>query len=72
MQETIKQLVISLIKNEPENDTDLFSIGLDSLSVLQLIVLIENEFNVNISDDDLILDNLRTIMTITHMVEKYV
>lgn len=72
MQETIKQLVISLIKNEPENDTDLFSIGLDSLLVLQLIVLIENEFNVNISDDDLILDNLRTIMTITHMVEKYV
>ncbi|MFL6622879.1 MAG: acyl carrier protein [Sulfurifustis sp.] len=49
----------------PTRDTDLFdSAALDSLSFVELLVQLENEFGVKVSLADLELDNFRSIARI--------
>lgn len=40
----------------------------DSLGIQQLIMFIENEFKIDIADDDLIPDNFETINDIEHFI----
>lgn len=54
------------------NDTDLRNYGLNSITSIELIVKLEDEFNISISDDDLIIDNVCTVNKIVQLLEKYV
>ena len=52
-------------------EDDLLNMGiLDSLGLMNLLVHIENEFGLQISIDDLELDNFRTIATIAEFVRQ--
>jgi len=42
---------------------------IDSLGMLKLVSVIEEEFDVEIDDDDIVPDNWRTIRDITSLVE---
>ena len=42
---------------------------IDSLSMLKLVSLIEQEFDIEIDDDDVVPDNWRTIKHIAALVE---
>ena len=53
------------------NDTDLRNYGLNSITSIELIVKLEDEFNIAISDDDLIIDNVSTIDKIVQLLKKY-
>jgi methoxymalonate biosynthesis acyl carrier protein len=54
----------------PAIDTDLFDTGiLDSLAFVELLLRLEQEFGVDVSVDDLELDNFRTLGTIAQFVE---
>lgn len=55
-----------------EADRDLRSLGLNSLSAVELIVELENELNIMIDDDDLLLDNLSTLKDIEQLLGRYV
>ncbi|MEK3789396.1 acyl carrier protein [Paenibacillus sp. FSL K6-1230] len=55
-----------------EADRDLRSLGLNSLSAIELIVELENELNIVIDDDDLLLDKLSTLSEIEQLLSKYV
>ncbi|MFB5678574.1 acyl carrier protein [Paenibacillus terreus] len=55
-----------------EADRDLRSLGLNSLSAVELIVELENELNIIIDDDDLLLDNLSTLNEIEQLLGRYV
>lgn len=55
-----------------EADRDLRSLGLNSLSAIELIVELENELNIVIDDDDLLLDKLSTLSEIEELLGKYV
>lgn len=55
-----------------EADRDLRSLGLNSLSAIELIVELENELNIVIDDDDLLLDKLSTLSEIEQLLGKYV
>jgi len=57
---------------EMGNDTDLRNYGLNSITSIELIVKLEDEFNISISDDDLIIDNVCTVNKIVQLLEKYV
>lgn len=46
--------------------------GVDSLSLVTLIVMIEETFGVHFSDDDLQPDHLNTLYDLILLVEKYI
>lgn len=52
-------------------DSDLFLAGLDSLGVLKMISYIENEYDIEIEDEDLTMENMHTVISICKMIEKY-
>ncbi|MEK3864593.1 acyl carrier protein [Paenibacillus sp. FSL H7-0716] len=49
---------------EVGSETDLRDEGLDSLKMIALIVSIEVEFDIQIDDDDLLIDNFSSIKKI--------
>lgn len=52
-------------------EDDLFERGLDSMKCIQLIVLLEDEFNVVFEEEELVLDNLSTVNDfIAHLKSK--
>lgn len=52
-------------------DTDLYSVGMDSLLFIQLIVLLEAVYSIEIDDEDLLIERFSTINKIIHTLEKY-
>ncbi len=68
----IKQFLKRFFRNhEPKDDDDIFALGfVNSLVALQLVTFVEKEFGISIEDDDLDLDNFRTINCIEALIEK--
>ena len=51
-------------------DTDLIATGsLDSLSVMELVAFLTDEFNIKIAATDITPTNLRSVTTLTALVE---
>jgi acyl carrier protein len=54
-----------------QDDDDFFALGLaNSLFAMQLVLFVEQEFDITIDGDDLNLDNFRTINAITDLVKR--
>ena len=51
-------------------DCDLYAEGLDSMAMMQLILLLEQEMDVRIEPDDLGRENFQTLTSIATLVEK--
>lgn len=51
---------------------DLREIGLDSITSIELIVLLENEFDISVDDEDLLIDNFNTVPKVKSLVQKYI
>ncbi len=68
--------VLEIIETELEKkldlSEDLFDNGLDSLGVLRLLAMIEEEFSIEIPDEELILENFQTPKNLMDLVNKYV
>ena len=61
---------LRLEENEITPEKNLFNdLGADSLDVVELLVLLEREFNVKFSEDDT--SNVKTVGDIYAMIEKY-
>ena len=58
------------IKIQIEEDLSLQ--GLDSLKMVQLIVWIEEEFEIVIDDEDLLFENFENILKISGIVSRYI
>lgn len=50
-------------------DTDLVEYGLDSINAIELIVRLEEEFEIEVDDDDLLIDNINTINKLISIIE---
>lgn len=77
MQEKIKQLLFDVLEIDSgdvklEKDTNLIELGLDSLKAIELVVLLEDGFDISISDEDLLVDNLATIEDIVDLISPYI
>ena len=56
---------------ELEPDDDIFSLGfVNSLLAMQLVAFVEKEFGIRVEDQDLDLDNFRSIDAIARLVER--
>lgn len=76
MKERLIKLIKSIFDFEvDENDIskvhDLVEdLGLDSLQLVELVVCIEDEFNINIEDDDLDIEKISSIDNLCKLIEK--
>ena len=53
------------------DDEDIFALGfINSLAALQLVQFLEKEFEVAIEDEDLDLDNFRTLSKMDDLLER--
>lgn len=74
--DSITNRVLEIIETELETklelSQDLFDNGLDSLGVLRLLAMLEDEFSIAIPDEELVLENFQTPKNLVDLVEKYV
>ena len=62
-----------LLREDPLGpEDDLFDAGFDSMSLSRILVFVEEEFGVTIPDEDVVLDEISTLKTMTAFVEGYV
>lgn len=76
----IEQKLKDVIANVATQDVDAESItektiltndlGYDSVQVIKLVVELENEFNIEIDDDDLDIENLTVYSKLHKMIER--
>ena len=59
------------ILNELDNDTDLTTLGLDSINVVYVIGDLEETFGIICAPEDLLLDNFSTYNHIISLIQRY-
>lgn len=64
-----KNIELSLPIEKISNIDDLTTLGMDSISVIKVIVAIESEYGFEFADEDLNIDNFRTINNLVSYVE---
>ena len=73
--EAIKERIVKIAEETIdaylEEDEPLMESGVDSLSLVTLVVSIEEAFSVAFLDDDLQPENLRTLSSLISLTEKY-
>jgi acyl carrier protein len=72
-QETkIKQFLSRFFKSHDlQPEEDIFALGfVNSLLAMQLVAFVEKEFGIKVEDEDLDLDNFRSIGAISRLVER--
>lgn len=56
---------------ELKDDDDIFALGfVNSLFAMQMVMFVEGEFGIRVENEDLDLDNFRTVDAIAALVEK--
>ena len=68
--EVINQLMEENKINESNTNESLLAHNIDSLKFIQIIVLLEEAFNIEFPDDSLIMDQYATFGSIVDMVKK--
>lgn len=68
----IKEFLSRFFKNHDlQPEEDIFALGfVNSLLAMQLVAFVEKEFGIRVEDEDLDLDNFRSIQAISNLVAK--
>lgn len=73
----LENKLINVIQNQVlggadpiDTDTPLFDIGLDSMAIMQLMLLIESECDVMLPAEDLTRENFATVHVLAGVVQK--
>ena len=68
----IRSFIMQYIQNpDLKDDDDIFSSGyINSLFAMQLVLFVEKTFKIEIGNDDLNIDNFRTINALAKMVAR--
>ncbi len=70
IKEILKSILDNIDINQIKEEDNLYSIGLDSLNVINLIVSIESKYNIKFDDEDIELKNWKNISTIKNIINK--
>ena len=72
MKEKVLQ-ILKTVNTSIEDGVDLISGGaVDSFEVVNIVMELEEAFNIEIDAEDVVAENFETVDSITAMVEKYV
>lgn len=68
----VREFIAQFFQNyELADDEDIFALGfVNSLFAMQLVMFVEKEFQITIDNEDLELDNFRTIDALTRLVKR--
>ena len=66
----VNEIGINIDSERLKTDTLLSDIGMDSMNSLDLIMAIEEKFNILFEDNDLIIDNFKNIGSLISYVKK--
>lgn len=68
----IRSFLSRYVRNlELQEDQDIFALGfMNSLFAMQLVLFVEKEFGISIGNDELELENFRTINAMTALIER--
>jgi acyl carrier protein len=69
---SIREFLSRFFRNhELRDDEDIFALGfVNSLFAMQLVLFIEQEFNVQVGEEDLDLENFNTVNAMTALVAR--
>ncbi|MBN3876731.1 MULTISPECIES: acyl carrier protein [unclassified Nostoc] len=72
IQAKIKNFLAKFFGNHDlQPDEDIFALGfVNSMFAMQLVLFVEQEFQIIIENDDLELENFRTINSIVNLIER--
>jgi acyl carrier protein len=76
MSDTAKNQILEFVRGrypqaEIDESQDIFSLGfVNSLFAMQLVLFIEQEFNVQVGEEDLDLENFNTVNAMTALVAR--
>ena len=68
----IKKLVNNGTDANISEETSLVELGIDSLMTVELVLGLEDAFNIQFNDSDLEMENLRNVRDIVNLVNKYI
>ena len=70
--EKIRNFFGKYIRNQSITDSDdIFTLGLvNSMFAMELVLFIEKEFSINIGNEDLDMNNFRSIVAIDNLINK--
>jgi len=71
----VEQYLVDWLHNDLEIEAigrtdNLYTLGLNSLSIVKLSAQIDHEFGISLDDDDFTMDNFKSIRSIVRMVER--
>lgn len=72
IEKIIKEIAVETIGAQLFTEENLKESGVDSLSLVTLIVSIEERFEIAFSDDDLQPENIQTLNDLISLTEKYI
>ena len=66
----IKEFLAKFFQNyDLQDDEDIFALGfVNSLFAMQLVLFVEKTFAITVEDEDLDIDNFRTINALTNLI----
>lgn len=71
--EYLAEILVEMgITEKFDETTELQELGVNSLQLMELVVRIEEKWDISIDDDDLIGENFETIGTILKMLKRYI
>lgn len=68
----IKKLVNNGTDANITEETSLVELGIDSLMTVELVLGLEDAFNIQFNDSDLEMENLKNVRDIVNLVNKYI
>ena len=77
MEDRIKEIIVTVLELSEDDakqiteDTDLLEYGLDSMTCVEMVVNLEEEFGITVDEEDLLVENMSTISKIKDLIEKY-
>jgi len=68
----IKQFLARFFQNyDLQDDEDIFALGfVNSLFAMQLVLFVEQEFQISVDNEDLDLDNFRTVDALANLIRR--
>jgi acyl carrier protein len=68
----VRAFIARFFKNvDLQDDQDFFALGfVNSLFAMQLVLFVEKEFSFSVTDEDLNIDNFKSIDAIVHLVKR--
>jgi methoxymalonate biosynthesis acyl carrier protein len=68
----IKRFLARFFQNyDLQDDEDIFALGfVNSLFAMQLVLFVESEFQISVDNEDLELDNFRTVNALTNLINR--